>query len=749
MGTSPNRKAGKLRTQVKNIPSELRKLPQWVCAAKDGAPINPRTGTYAKSNDPNTWGTIEYAAEACEKYGHSHVALALTSSDPYAIVDLDDKADKPADEATLDMFAEIIEQLDSYTERSRSGRGAHVVVKAELGAPLKTPHVEVYADAHFMTFTGDVQGKPKKIAERSTQVASIADKLRPKKQKKGKGIATQNAEEPDNVVLQRASESISSGERFQALHGGDITGYPSRSEADFAYMGMLWDASGNVVQVERLFRESAIFRKEKEHTITKALEKISQSPPRMLLDDGPASMLSDTANAHRLVRHFGDSLLFAPGVGWHAYDGARWKHDSLEARRLTSKLGRRILGEAGAMMQHAATVTNREESDRAQELAEKLFKFAGQAENVNKIEAALKAAEPLLRIDPDALDADPWLLGCPNGAVNLRVGKLVPSESSLFITKSTGIEFDSAAEAPTWSKFLQRIFRGNPDLIPFMQQLAGYWLTGLTDPPFLSVLYGVGANGKSTLVSALTYAMGEYAMAAPPGLLMSKYGERHPTELAALQGKRFVVAAETSEGGRLDEERIKALTGSDPITARRMREDFYTFAPSHSFALMTNHKPIVRGVDEGIWRRLLLVPFNEVIPDEERDTGLTEKLRAEAPGILLWAVEGARLFHKNDCKLKLPKVVAEATKEYRTESDVLGEFLSDECEQGKLHTVAASVLYLRYVEWCAENGERAMSKKALGLRLQGDGYKPAKDRRGNRSWQGLRLRGAGSIKGQA
>jgi putative DNA primase/helicase len=340
------------------------------------------------------------------------------------------------------------------------------------------------------------------------------------------------------------------------------------------------------------------------------------------------------------------------------------------------------------------------------------------------------------------------LLGCPNGAVNLRVGKLVPSESSLFITKSTGIEFDPAATAPTWSKFLQRIFRGNPDLIPFVQQLAGYWLTGLTDPPFLSVLYGVGANGKSTLVSALSYAMGEYAMAAPPNLLVTRYGDRHPTELASLQGKRFVIAAETSEGGRLDEERIKALTGSDAILARRMREDFYTFKPTHSFALMTNHKPIVRGVDEGIWRRLLLVPFNEVIPAEERDTGLTDKLRAEAPGILRWAVEGARQFHENNCRLVLPKIVAEATKEYRTESDVLGEFLSDECEQGKLHTLAASVLYLRYVDWCAENGERAMSKKALGLRLQGDGYKPVKDRRGNRSWQGLRLRGAGSIKGQ-
>jgi putative DNA primase/helicase len=293
--------------------------------------------------------------------------------------------------------------------------------------------------------------------------------------------------------------------------------------------------------------------------------------------------------------------------------------------------------------------------------------------------------------------------------------------------------------------FLERIFRQHPELPAFMQRLAGFWLTGLTDPPYLSVLYGIGANGKSTFASALSHAMGEYAGGAPPGLLMARYGERHPTELAFLQGMRLVVSAESGEGGRLDEERIKALTGSDPITARRMREDFYTFIPTHSFALMTNHKPIVRGVDEGIWRRLLLIPFAEVIPVEERDLLLSEKLRTEASGILAWAVQGARQFFV-DGGLALPTVITDATAVYRTESDILGAFLAEECVIEATASVLSSALYLAYENWCTDSGERALPKRTLGLRLQERGFVPGKDRKSQRLWKGLRLLDASAAK---
>jgi putative DNA primase/helicase len=331
-----------------------------------------------------------------------------------------------------------------------------------------------------------------------------------------------------------------------------------------------------------------------------------------------------------------------------------------------------------------------------------------------------------------------------NGVIDLRTGTLRAPDPQQLITKSTGVAYDAAAPAPTWDAFLARIFRSHPELPAFVQRLAGLWLTGLTDPPFLAVLYGVGANGKSTMVNAIGHAMGDYASAAPPGLLMAKYGQTHPTELASLQGQRFVVAAESREGGRLDEERIKALTGSDPITARRMREDFYTFLPTHKLALMTNHKPVVRGMDEGIWRRLLLIPFDEVIPEAERDPTLTGRLRDEAPGILRWMVEGARQLHEKNGRLELPEAVKAATREYRTESDVIGEFLSETCDEVPNGEIASSALYALYTQWCEDNGERAITQKALAMRLKDRGFVTDKDKRSNRVWRGMRGRTPGA-----
>lgn len=736
-----------------NIPAKLRARRQWVCAADSGRPINPHTGGNAMSNKPATWGTFEEAEEACVKYGHPHVAFAITADDPYCIVDLDDKPENPASKEERKRFDFIIEGLDSYTERSKSGRGFHVVVEADV-ENLKSSHVEIYSRDHFMTFTGDVVGKVKPIRKQTERIASIANRLRRAKAVSNLALATADleAEEPDEDVIARASEAPTTGAKFNALLRGDWEdleiGDGSQSAADLAFVGMVWDACGNAAQVERIWLASRLAERDKGQRpdyIARMLDKVMQSPPKMLRDDSPASMFSDTANARRIEYHMGADLLYVPGIGWHVWDSARWRPDSLEARRLVGKLGRIVLTEAGAMLDRAARTSDRTQAEKLQDLAEKLLKFSGTVENVAKIDAAMKAAEPLLRCDADQLDADPYLLGCTNGVVDLRTGELLPASSDQLISKSTGQPFDLAAKAPGWLAFLKRIFRKHPELPAFVQRLAGYWLTGLTDPPYLSVLYGVGANGKSTLVKALSHAMGEYASAAPPGLLMARYGERHPTELAALQGKRFVAAAESGEGGRLDEERIKSLTGSDRITARRMREDFYSFQPTHNFALMTNHKPIVRGVDEGIWRRLLLLPFDEVIPKAEQDLNFAEKLKDEAPGILAWAVEGARVFLE-DGALALPPIVAEATATYRTESDVLGGFVAEECDVDARASILSSQLYATYERWCDDSGERPLPKRTLGLRLQERGFAPAKDAKGQRLWKGLRLRDTPKLK---
>lgn len=733
-----------------NIPAALRERPQWACSTgkpsasdKEGKrPRDPKTGRFASTTDPTTWGTFDEAVAMAVRKGWQHVGYMLAADDPFAIVDLDDKAAKPATDAEREEHARIIEALNSYTERSSSGRGAHIIVEASLSKGVHRGNVEAYSDARYMITTGDVL-HTRPIAKRQKELDALVARIAPEQAAALPMVP--GAELPDEEVMRRIVDSSAAAAELVACEDWASLGYDSQSSADLALMNHLAMFAANDDQAVRLFRTCPLGQRAKAQRDDYMQATLAKARDAQRFGvDSPASLFSDTANAQRIVRHMGGWLLFVRGLGWHVWDGVRWRLDALEARRHVGRLGQIVMGEAAAIAAKAAKIPDRDRAERERELAEKLLKFAGQAENVAKMDAAMKAAEPLLRVDADHMDADPWALGCANGVIDLRTGALRAPDPAQLISKSTGVAFDPCATAPTWDAFLQRIFKSRPELPEFMQRLAGYWLTGLTDPPFLAVLYGIGANGKSTMVNAISHAMGDYASAASSGLLMATYGQRHSSEVAHLQGMRFVAAAESREGGRLDEERIKALTGSDAITARRLYQEPFTFQPSHKLALMTNHKPQVRGVDEGIWRRLLLIPFVEVIPEAERDPLLTEKLRREAPGILRWMVEGARLFHESGNRLELPEVVKEATKDYRSESDVLGMFIGDECEVEDGAQVTSSELYATYKAWCEDNGERVMPQRTLGLRLQDLGFTP-KNTKG-RKWSGLRLAGRAGAK---
>jgi len=443
----------------------------------------------------------------------------------------------------------------------------------------------------------------------------------------------------------------------------------------------------------------------------------------------------------RLARCCGDRLLYVHGIGWHTWDGecGPWRPDDLGARRIAAELGRIVAAEAAEMAQRAAAAPDADARQRLQKGADALFSWARLSEMSARIEAALALASSLLAIKPERLDHHPLLLGCPNGVLDLRTGRLSEHRRGDFITKRAGAAYNAKATAPTWLRFLTRIFRQRPEAIAYMQRLAGYWLTGCTDPALLAVLWGGGANGKSTLVATIRAALGEYASAAPPSFLIARSGEAHPTELALLLGMRWIVASESGEGGRLDEERVKLLTGGDTITARRMRQDFFEFAPTHKLALQTNHRPIIRGTDEGIWRRIALIEFAETIPLEERDPHLAEKLRAELHGVLAWAAEGCRAFLRDG--LQPPAIVQAATAAYRSDSDAVGAFIAEECIELPSATCTAGDLYAAYSSWADDAGERPMSKRALGLRLQERGFHPHKGTGGQRRWQGITVRG--------
>ena len=334
-------------------------------------------------------------------------------------------------------------------------------------------------------------------------------------------------------------------------------------------------------------------------------------------------------------------------------------------------------------------------------------------------------------------DNDPWLLGVANGVIDLCSGELRDGRPEDRITMRSPVAYDPDAPYPHWLAFLDRILGGNEALIDFLQRAFGYSLTGDVSEQVLFFLYGTGANGKSTYLGALLDVLGDYGRQAAPGLLLAKRGERHPTEYADLEGARFVSSVEVDEGRRLAEGLVKWLTGGDRMKARKMRQDFYEFRPTYKIWLAANHKPTIIGTDLAIWRRIRLVPFTVVIPPDEQDPCLPEKLRGELPGILAWAVQGCLGWQRDG--LDTPQEVETATAAYRAEQDILAGFLEDCCTTDPDEWVTANAFYLAYINWAKDAGEKPLTKTALGLRLAERGFAPGRDRTEGRLWRGIGL----------
>jgi putative DNA primase/helicase len=371
--------------------------------------------------------------------------------------------------------------------------------------------------------------------------------------------------------------------------------------------------------------------------------------------------------------------------------------------------------------------------------AKRLGKWAGDSLSESKLRAMISLAqsEPGVPILPEEMDTSKDLLNVLNGTIDLRTGELREHRREDLITKLAPVEYRPDAKAPTWARTLERVLPA-PEVRAFFKRLCGYALTGSVSEQVLPVLYGTGANGKSTVLNALLAVLGDYGMQAAPDLLVAKKGS-HPTELADLFGMRFVASIEVEDGSRLAESLVKQLTGGDRVKARRMRQDFWEFEPTHKVLMACNHKPQVRGTDNAIWRRIRLVPFTETIPHAEQDGNLPNKLRAEAAGILAWAVEGCLEWRREG--LQAPEEVRQATGAYRAEMDVLGAFLHECCELGAGHNEAAKDLYAAYSRWCEEGGERPETKRKFGSRLTERGgferYRGGSD--GGHRWRGAQL----------
>jgi P4 family phage/plasmid primase-like protien len=387
---------------------------------------------------------------------------------------------------------------------------------------------------------------------------------------------------------------------------------------------------------------------------------------------------TDAGNAELFAKLFGENLRYDHASGrWLLWQEHWWVEDPTAAVLLLAKRSARWRA------RQYSKINDPEERDRQ-------YEWAMGSETRSRLEATLKLAqsEPPIADSGRNWDSDPMLLGAANGVVDLRTGKLRPGKRSDLITMHIDLAFDAKASAPMWNKFLDEIFGGDKQLIEFVQRAVGYCLTGDTSEQVLFMCYGTGANGKSTFLDVLRFVFGPYAYNLPFSAFELKARSSIPNEIAALNGKRFVTAIETNESVELNEGRIKALTGSDPITARFLYREFFTFEPTGKFWLAFNHKPRVSDDSPGFWRRIRLIPFMQQFGDSKRDPELLGKLKAEAQGILNWAIQGALKWQAKG--LGAPEVVIKASNQYRCDSDPVGEFLDDRCTAVPMEEVMGS-----------------------------------------------------------
>lgn len=355
---------------------------------------------------------------------------------------------------------------------------------------------------------------------------------------------------------------------------------------------------------------------------------------------------------------------------------------------------------------------------------------------VAAVEAMARSNKESVALSKD-FDGDLMILGTPGGVVDLRTGDLRPARREDMVTKQVSVEpAAKGAGTPIWTGFLNDVFEGDQEIIGFMQRAAGYALTGLTTEHKLIFLYGTGRNGKSTFLDALQWLWGDYARRAAAATFLYSTTERHPTDIAGLQGARLVVGSELPKGKTWDESVIKDLTGGDRMTARFMRGDFFDFDPQLTLMIAGNNMPSFRGVDEAIRARVVLVPFTVTIPPEKRDKNLPEKLKMEGPAILRWAIEGALEWRRRG--LDVPAKITAASEAYFDDEDTLGQFLADETVRDGAQFTTTADMHQRFVQWCQRQGLQDWTRRTLTKELKSRGFEEARRNYG-RGFQGLRL----------
>jgi putative DNA primase/helicase len=626
---------------------------------------------------------------------------------------------------------------------------------------------------HLMNTPSTIEERTADLA--SIHADFVADVAEPSNFSNALGAGAPNLDDAEVILRAR---SAANGNKFAALYDrGDWKGfgYASQSEADAALCRMLAFWTGNdAARVDSLFKSSALMRPKWERndyrssTINHAIKGETYSPPvdppkefdiakfmppgeiilpgqrhnvlrgiairlgklgyeygriveTLLETNGRLaspplnadevrekvapwalrSPYTDVGNSQFFALKYGQNVLWAAAEDqWISWDGRRWADSGKSGTGLLAHLA------VGDLHHEAEGLPEKEANQSA--------KWALRSSSRARMESMTSLAKGLLTVEPDEFDCDQFLLNVANGVLDLRTGRLREPRREDMIRLSSPVQFDPEANCPRWLQFIKEVFEPCPDLVTFVQKAAGYSLAGATREHCFFFLQGKGANGKSTLVAVLQELMGDYGGPCARSLLLAKQAGAQTNDVASLRGKRLVVSQELKEGDKLDEPAIKSLTSGDRQSVRGLYKEFFEMDPRFKIWVTSNPPPEIAGTDDGIWRRLRLIPFHVSFKGRE-DLGLMDALLAKLPGILNWAIEGCLLWQAEG--LGKAASVTQATEELREDSDDVRKYVAERCTIHESLRVRANAIYADYKSWAGERGDQQLSSSKFGRRL--------------------------------
>jgi putative DNA primase/helicase len=763
-------------------------------------PFNPRTGKVALSDDPKSWGTWEQVILAYQSGWYNGIGFMLAENDGLVAIILNHcfligtKKLLPEAEQILarfdTTFAEIFPSgnrrgdglhIYCFGLASRCGKGEHAQWIELCGKDITGRRTNRYicVTGHQFSKTREITNcqpslswlyrtfklpaipaitypvlptrdnssrreknevskaqpanegsqndqrlKPASALNQQTIATAVnGSDTRAKPKKTLKHIAT-----PAKNTVGAAASTVASPDDESRQHASDVT------EAETALLNVTTlprrDAQPTIATAVNGNDTRVKPKKTLKHIATPAKSTVGAAVSSVASPDNECRQrtfpFTDLGNAERFVHLYGDQLRYCQqNKSWYIWDGRRWERDQkMQAMGLVHNTVRSILNDA----------TNTRLSKEQAKLANN---YARKSENTTRMKAILEHARPKLSIVQNELDAHPMLLNVKNGVVDLKTGHLLPHNPKLLLSQIANTAFVKTAACPRWLAFVDWCFRGDQYLIDFVQKGIGYSIAGEIREQNFFVLYGDSDNGKSTFINVIRLLLGDYGYAAPHTLVIKQRHEGHPTELAALKGRRIVTVSETHKNAPLNIRRMKDLTNRT-MTARFMGGNFFEFSQSHTIWIDSNHRPVINDPnDAGIWKRVKPIPFLNRIARKDRDINLEEKLLAEAPGILSWLVDGCVAYQRKG--LAEPPIVVKAKRDYKGEGDVIGAFLEDCCRVDDPNAViSTTLLFKAYQNWCAQNNLPALSNIVFGKEMVARKFEKKKSNR-VRHYVGIQL----------